>query len=62
MIWLAIMLFMIGQVLNMTTAYWIMWGLFIFFKLTFNMIDILKKNKNKEPSYLEKRLEIKLKK
>ena len=29
MIWLAIMLFMIGQVLNMGTAYWIIWGLFV---------------------------------
>ena len=29
MIWLAIMLFIIGQALNMGTAYWIIWGLFV---------------------------------
>lgn len=45
MIWLAIMLFMAGQALNMSTAYWVFWGLFIFCKLAFN-----------SPSYLEKRV------
>ncbi len=52
MIWLAIMLFMIGQALNMGTAYWIIWGLFIFFKLCFIIRDII----HKEPDYLEKRV------
>ena len=50
MIFLAIMLFMIGQVLNMGTGYWVIWGIWLFFKIIFNAIE------NKEPSYYEKRL------
>lgn len=49
MIFLAIMLFMIGQALNMGTAYWIIFGIWLFFKILFIKFD-------KQPSYLEKRI------
>lgn len=49
MIFLVIMLFMIGQALNMGTAYWIIFGVWIFFKILFTKFD-------KEPSYIEKRI------
>jgi len=49
MIWLSIMLFVIGQVLNMSVFYWIIWGLYVFFQI------IKIKRNSKEPAYWEKR-------
>lgn len=52
MIFLAIMLFMIGQALNMGTGYWVILVIWLFFKIIFNVNVI----DNKEPNYLEKRI------
>lgn len=52
MIFLATMLFMIGQVLNMGTSYWVIWGIWFFIKT----IKVLLEVANKQPSYLEKRV------
>lgn len=42
MIFLAIMLFMIGQALNMGTSYWVIWGIYVFCQVLFGMIKVLK--------------------
>lgn len=52
MIFLAIMLFMVGQALNMGTAYWVIWGIWIFVAIIKTMLEVV----NKQPSYLEKRV------
>lgn len=48
MIWITIMLFMIGQNLNMPTAYWIMWGLYIFCHTITSLISTIKTVKELE--------------
>lgn len=45
MIWIVIMLFMIGQKLDMSTAYWIMWGLYIFCSTIISLISTIEKIK-----------------
>lgn len=54
MIWLAIMLFMIGQVLNMGTGYWVIWGIWIFIKVLGVLAKAIGKN---EEDKLEKLIE-----
>ena len=43
MIWLVIMLFMIGQALNMGTAYWVIWGIYIFCQVVSATVEVCKK-------------------
>lgn len=54
MIWLAIMLFMIGQALNMGTGYWVIWGIWIFIKILGVLVKAVGKN---EEDKLEKLIE-----
>ncbi len=54
MIWLAIMLFMIGQALNMGTGYWVIWGIWIFTKVLGVLVKAVGKN---EEDKLEKLIE-----
>lgn len=54
MIWLAIMLFMIGQALNMGTGYWVIWGILIFIKVLGVFVNAVGKN---EVDKLEKLIE-----
>ncbi len=54
MIWLAIMLFMIGQALNMGTGYWVIWGIWIFIKVLGVLVKAVGKNKEDK---LEKLIE-----
>lgn len=54
MIWLAIMLFMIGQALNMGTGYWVIWGIWIFIKVLGVLVKAVGKN---EEDKLEKLIE-----
>ncbi len=56
MIFIAIMLFMIGQALNMGTSYWVIWAIWLFVKTIIVTLDVVKKQRNSEPSYLEKRV------
>lgn len=54
MIWSAIMLFMIGQALNMGTGYWVIWGIWIFIKILGVLVKAIGKN---EEDKLEKLIE-----
>lgn len=41
MIFLAIMLFIIGQTLNMGTTYWVILGTYVFWRILFGTIEVL---------------------
>lgn len=45
MIWITLILFMIGQKLDMSTAYWVIWGIYIFFSTISATVDAIKKVK-----------------
>ena len=45
MIWLAILLFMIGQALNMGTGYWVSWGIWIFINVLNALVKVVGENK-----------------
>ena len=45
MIWLAILLFMIGQALNMGTGFWVIWGIWIFINVLNALVKVVGENK-----------------